>query len=147
MNADAGQIQQAVVNMAVNAKGAMPNGREITIRTENVDVDEDYCRIHNYARRGRFVRLLVEDTGVGVDKETLSRIFEPFSSIKKRGKGTGLGLSVVYGIVKHHNGWIDVESTPGQGSCFMVYLPSSSEGPEEEGPEDGSTEALKGKGG
>lgn len=146
VNLDGGHIKQIVVNMAVNAKDAMPNGGEITIRTENLDVDQDYCRTHNYARPGEFVRLSVIDTGMGMNNETLSHIFEPFFSTKDQGKGTGLGLSVVYGIVKKHSGWIDVESTPGQGSCFMVYLPSNAERPEEERPEDDSGEAPKGKG-
>ena len=146
IHADAGHMEQIVINMVVNAKDAMSEGGEITIRTENVEVDKDYCRTHNYARPGEFVRISVLDTGVGMDEETLSHIFEPFFSTKERGKGTGLGLPVVYGIVKEHNGWIDVESTPGRGSCFMVYLPSNAERPKEERAEDDSTEARKGRG-
>ena len=145
INGNIGNIEQLVMNLVVNARDAMPEGGQIVIRTENVEIDEKYCMTYGYARLGTFVCLSVRDYGIGMDSATIAHIFDPFFTTKGS-KGSGLGLSVVYGIVKQHEGWIDVKSTPGQGSCFMVYLPSSSEGPEEEGPEDGSTEALKGKG-
>ena len=124
VRADAGNIEQVVTNIAVNARDAMPEGGEITILTENIHLDEDDCRNIIDARPGNFVRLVIEDTGNGMDEETAKRIFEPFFSTKGPGKGTGLGLSVVYGIIKQHNGWINVYSEPGQGSIFKIYLPA-----------------------
>ncbi|MBM4325221.1 MAG: response regulator [Deltaproteobacteria bacterium] len=124
---DPGNIEQVIMNLVVNAKDAMSNGGRITIKTENVEIDKDYCNIYRYAYPGRFVCLSVEDTGIGMSKEILQNIFEPFFTTKGLGKGTGLGLSVVYGIVKQHEGWINVYSEPGQGSIFKVYLPVSSE--------------------
>ncbi|MCD6170738.1 MAG: GAF domain-containing protein [Candidatus Latescibacteria bacterium] len=143
---DAGTIEQVIMNLVVNARDAMPEGGEITIRTQNVQVDQEYCKTHSYARPGRFVRLSVRDTGEGIDQAIIDRIFEPFFTTKERGRGTGMGLSVVYGIVKQHQGWITVESSPGQGSIFEVYLPAVSIKPEEEPKASVSLEAFRGSG-
>lgn len=124
VEADQGQMEQILMNLAVNARDAIPNGGKLTIATENVIVDEDYCKLNSEARPGAFVRLSVEDTGIGMDKDTIAHIFEPFFTTKKQGQGTGLGLSVIYGIVKQHEGWIKVYSESGNGSTFRVYLPA-----------------------
>ena len=121
---DVGCIEQVIMNLAVNAKDAMPEGGKFMIKTENVILDKDYCEIVSEARPGRFICLSFKDTGCGMDKDTLQHIFEPFFTTKKLGKGTGLGLSVVYGIVKQHQGWIEVTSELEKGSTFKVYLPA-----------------------
>ena len=132
VKADKGQLVQAIMNLAVNARDAMPEGGKITIRTENAAIDEEYCKSFSYARPGKFISLSVEDTGTGMDKETISHIFEPFFTTKQPGKGTGLGLSTVYGIVKQHEGWITVSSEGGKGSTFRVYFSSVSQKANEE---------------
>lgn len=124
IKADPGQIEQVIMNLAVNARDAMSNGGTLSIKTENVLVDADQCRFMPEARPGYFVRLSIEDTGIGMDEEVMQHLFEPFFTTKEVGKGTGLGLAVVYGIVKQHNGWINVYSEPGHGSTFRVYLPA-----------------------
>jgi PAS domain S-box-containing protein len=146
VRADGGQIDQIMVNLAVNARDAMPEGGKLAIKTENVILDEQYRKVSSEARPGKFVCLSVEDTGVGIDKETMRHIFEPFFTTKQAGKGTGLGLSVVYGIVKQHEGWISVDSGMGQGSTFRVYLPVFSEEAEEKAEVAVSVEALQGHG-
>jgi PAS domain S-box-containing protein len=121
---DRSAIEQVIMNLTVNARDAMPEGGNLTIKTENIFLDASYCIGLPDARPGQFIRLTISDTGLGMDKEILHRIFDPFYSTKVPGKGTGLGLSMVYGIVKHHDGWINVYSEPGQGSEFKIYLPA-----------------------
>jgi len=123
IEADPGNIGQVIMNLAVNARDAMPEGGTIAIRTESVETDEAYCNKYPLARPGSFVRFSISDTGTGMDEENFSHIFEPFFTTKCIGKGTGLGLSVAYGIVKSHNGWITVESAPGKGTTIDVFLP------------------------
>jgi two-component system cell cycle sensor histidine kinase/response regulator CckA len=122
--ADPAQIQQVVMNLAVNARDAMPNGGRLLIATHEAIVDEQACRNYPWARPGRYAQLMVGDTGIGIDAETQQRIFEPFFTTKARGKGTGLGLSVVYGIIKQHEGFVQVASELGRGTTFTIFLPA-----------------------
>ncbi|HEX7523106.1 MAG TPA: PAS domain S-box protein [Candidatus Deferrimicrobium sp.] len=142
---DPNQVHQVLMNLCVNARDAImerletvekSGGRPLTgywiyTRAENVEVDEDYCRIFPYARKGRFIRLSIGDNGSGMDEATQRRVFEPFFTTKKMGRGTGLGLSTVYGIIKQHNGWINLESRTGKGTTFCAYFPEATGLPEE----------------
>jgi len=144
---DPNQVHQVLMNLCVNARDAImesleaegkTGGRPLTgywiyIRAENVEVDDDYCRIFPYARKGRYIRLSIGDNGAGMDEATQRRVFEPFFTTKKMGRGTGLGLSTVYGIIKQHNGWVNLESREGKGTTFCVYFPEAT-GQAEEAP-------------
>ncbi len=121
--ADVGLIEQVLVNLAVNARDAMPNGGQVIVGTALVDVDSRYVQQNPEARIGQFVCLSVNDSGCGIPKELFTKIFEPFFTTKEVGRGTGLGLATVYGIVKQHNGWIEVESEMDHGSTFKVFFP------------------------
>jgi CheY-like chemotaxis protein len=127
---DTGMMEQVLMNLAVNARDAMPRGGELVIRTDPVSVDEKYVKLHPNARVGIFVCLQVADTGCGMDATTMKRIFEPFFTTKEAGKGTGLGLATVYGIAKQHSGWIEVESQVGQGTAFRIYFPATAKAAE-----------------
>jgi len=122
--ADPTQVEQVLLNLAVNARDAMPGGGRLTIRTDNVGMDDDLCLQSSWARPGKYTLIEVTDTGEGMNEETVQNIFDPFFTTKPVGKGTGLGLSVVYGIVNQHDGLVNVRSTPGGGASFEIYLPS-----------------------
>ncbi|MEW5975736.1 MAG: PAS domain-containing protein [Acidobacteriota bacterium] len=125
VNADPGMMEQVLMNLAVNARDAMPNGGRLTISLESQDIGGDHVARNSRARAGRFVRLSVKDTGCGIASEILPRIFEPFFTTKEVGRGTGLGLATVFGIVEQHQGWIEVASSVGEGSTFRIFLPAS----------------------
>jgi nitrogen-specific signal transduction histidine kinase len=127
VKADPGQIEQLIMNLAVNARDAMPRGGHLSIETRNAEIGDAHPRLRDGVRPGRYVILVVSDDGVGMDSETQAHMFEPFFTTKEPGKGTGLGLAIVYGVVKQLGGWTHVDSRPGQGATFEIYLPRAEE--------------------
>ncbi len=143
---DRGNLEQVIMNLALNARDAMEEGGKIIISTSLVTIGRKYCERYPYASQGSFVRLAVEDTGKGMSPEVIEHIFEPFFTTKGQGKGTGLGLAVVYGIVKEHQGWINCNSSEGKGTTFEVLLPALSRGASSEVKNDDVTCSFRGKG-
>jgi PAS domain S-box-containing protein len=125
--ADASQIERVIINLVVNARDAMPQGGVVTVHTGAAVVDGEFLSTHGFGEAGEYAAITVEDTGTGMDEETRSKIFEPFFTTKSFDKGTGFGLSIAYEIVKQHNGYIIVSSTPGKGTIFTIYLPAVAE--------------------
>jgi CheY-like chemotaxis protein len=128
VKADHSQIEQILMNLAVNARDAMPKGGKLSIQTANLEMDEAFVRQHPYpVKRGNYVCITVSDTGTGMDSQTRAKAFQPFFTTKEKGKGTGLGLSTVYGIVKQSGGYVDIHSAVGDGTTFKIYLPRTDE--------------------
>jgi two-component system cell cycle sensor histidine kinase/response regulator CckA len=148
VRADPVQLEQVVMNLCINARDAMPNGGSLILDSNNVTFDERFCTTQPLAHPGNYAALSVTDSGTGMDQETLERIFEPFFTTKEVGKGTGLGLATVYGIVRQHNGFVQVYSERGLGSTFRIYLPATEvrakaeEVVESKAPVCGGTETL-----
>lgn len=121
--ADSGQIEQVLMNLATNARDAMPDGGKFIVRTDHIELDNEFIAVHGFGQTGMYAIITVEDTGHGMDKVTKEKIFEPFFTTKEVGKGTGLGLAMVYGIIQQHGGFINVQSEYGKGTTFTIYLP------------------------
>jgi two-component system, cell cycle sensor histidine kinase and response regulator CckA len=128
VDADVGMIEQILINLIVNARDAMPAGGSIVVTTDAIQIDAALVETHPEAQPGQFVCITVSDTGTGIYPEYLPRIFEPFFTTKEAGKGTGLGLATVYGIIKQHQGWIEVASQVGYGTAFKIFLPADAAG-------------------
>ena len=129
--ADMTQIDQVLINLAVNARDAMPKGGRLHIETGQLEIDKEFRKLHGFGKSGRYAVISVSDTGMGMDEKTQEKIFEPFFTTKEPGKGTGLGLSIVYGIVKQHEGYVEVLTQPNKGTTFHIYLPEAKERPRE----------------
>lgn len=144
--ADSAQIEQILINLVTNACHVMPNGGELTIRTELMEMDDSFVKHYGYGAPGKYAFMSFTDTGTGMDEETRNRIFEPFFTTKEVGKGTGLGLAIIYGIIKQHNGYINVYSEIDIGTTFKIYLPLIREkikpGKQAEAPVTGGTETV-----
>ncbi len=145
VQADPGMLEQIIFNLAVNARDAMPQGGRLLFTTRWVRIDEAYVRQHAEARPGWFVCLTVRDNGSGIDRKILGRVFEPFFSTKEVGHGTGLGLSTVHGIVKQHQGWVELSSEVGKGTTFKIYFPALAPDPESETKTTDAAPACGGK--
>lgn len=144
VEADAGQLEQALLNLCVNARDAMPGGGTLMVRSRLVDVNDEFVQLHINSESEQYVHITVEDTGIGMDEETQKHIFEPFFTTKEKGKGSGLGLSMVYGIVRNHDGYLDVHSELGRGSVFHLYFSYISGTAVQEGLADDSAAIKKG---
>ncbi|HJR75684.1 MAG TPA: PAS domain S-box protein [Nitrospiraceae bacterium] len=145
LKADPGQIEQVIMNLAVNARDAMPSGGRVTIETGNIEFGDNEGRTPVGVEPGKYVCLIMRDTGHGMDEETQSHVFEPFFTTKEKGKGTGLGLSTVYGIVKQSGGYIEVESKPDRGATFKIYFPCIDGSVQETGGEPVTAESIRGR--